>query len=85
MTMPGFTAEISLHRTNESYQMISVLDRQLNGRALFPAQFFTPNPEGPDIIPDWPGIPIPVPKYKCFRVCRWELGGLFYWCKWYCI
>lgn len=38
MTMPGFTAEASLYRTNERYQMIETLVAPADGRMIVPQQ-----------------------------------------------
>ena len=92
MNIPGFTAEASLDRASEHYQMTSVLGPEPNDTTILPAQFFTPNPDGPDgiPIPGRPDIPT-IPGPRCFRVCTWECfptpwgRRCFPWCYWICI
>jgi hypothetical protein len=72
INMPGFTAELSLHRTNDYYQTAAL--SAVNQEGIFPAQFGEiPAPDGPDFpgrIPGLPDIPQVPPHRLCFYPCQ---------------
>jgi hypothetical protein len=85
MNMPGFTAELSIYKTNEYFLSSEPLFHHGNSSVQM-AQMFTPNPDGPippfpDGIPT-PDLPIPRPRPHCFRLCtnyQWICTGFPSW------
>jgi hypothetical protein len=76
MNIPGFTADLSLHRINDYYATAGL--STVNHEGIFPAQFSEiPAPDGPDFPGGIPGLS-DVPQVPLHRIC-------FYPCRRICI
>jgi hypothetical protein len=69
MSLPGFTADVSLYRTSESYSMITNLGAIQVDRIVYPQR--ATGPAGPI------GLPGQGCNGACLHICMMGLGGWF--------